>query len=152
MPPTSRSASSTSRPSASWSSPTTSRAPAVPVAVEAAGFAGAHLVLLVSGDPSSGAAALTLPPDATVLAVPADDEGAFATLVGAYAAALDFGRRAGRGVRRCRGRGRRGGPAGVDLSYSSPSCGSPGCASPGSRCAMSSGPLLRTLFTSGGTG
>ena len=66
-------------------------APAVPVAVEAAGFAGAHLVLLVSGDPSSGAAALTLPADATVLAVPADDEGAFATLVGAYAAALDSG-------------------------------------------------------------
>jgi sugar/nucleoside kinase (ribokinase family) len=66
-------------------------APAIPVAVEAAGYAGAHLVLLVSGDPSSGAAALTLPPDATVLAVPADDAGAFATLVGAYAAALDSG-------------------------------------------------------------
>ena len=64
--------------------------PAIPVAVEAAGFAGAHLVLLVSGDPPSGAA-LTLPSDATVLAVPADDEGAFATLVGAYAAALDSG-------------------------------------------------------------
>ena len=65
--------------------------PAIPVAVEAAGFAGAHLVLLVSGDPPSGGAALTLPPDATVLAVPADDEGAFATLVGTYAAAIDSG-------------------------------------------------------------
>ena len=86
-------------------------APAVPVAVEAAGFAGAHLVLLVSGDPSSGAAALTLPPDATVLAVPADDEGAFATLVGAYAAALDFGAEPAAAFAGAVGDGRRGGSA-----------------------------------------
>ena len=66
-------------------------AAAVPVAADAAAFAGAHLVLLVPGDASPGSGASVLPPDATVLAVPADDEGAFAALVGAYAAALDSG-------------------------------------------------------------
>ncbi len=66
-------------------------AAAVPVAVEAAGFAGAHLVLLVADGPDGDAPALTLPAASTVLAVPADDEGAFARLVGAYAAALESG-------------------------------------------------------------
>ncbi len=62
-----------------------------PVATEAATFAGAHLVLLV---PPTVAAA-DLPeagPAVTVLAAPAEhDEGAFARLVGGYAAALDAG-------------------------------------------------------------
>ena len=62
----------------------------VPVAVEAAAFTGARLVLLVAGDQDAGSA-LKLPPDATVLAVPADDDGSFARLVGAYAAGLDAG-------------------------------------------------------------
>lgn len=62
-----------------------------PVAAEAASFAGAHLVLLVPAD----VAAADLPeagPTVTVLAAPAEhDEGAFARLVGTYAAALDAG-------------------------------------------------------------
>jgi hypothetical protein len=62
-----------------------------PVATEAATFAGAHLVLLV---PPTVAPA-DLPeggPAVTVLAAPAEhDEGAFARLVGGYAAALDAG-------------------------------------------------------------
>jgi hypothetical protein len=64
--------------------------PAVlPVSVEAAAFTGAHLVLLLAPD--------ALPPDgiaetSTVLAAPLDDpDGAFAGVVGAYAAALDGG-------------------------------------------------------------
>ena len=74
-------------------------------------------MLLVSGDPSSGAAAPDARrPDATVLAVPADDEGAFATLVGAYAAALDSGAEPAAAFAGAVGGGRRGGPAGVDLS------------------------------------
>lgn len=63
---------------------------AVPVAVEAAGFAGARLVLLVD-DHAASAAPVGLPGDATVLAVPGDDDGSFARLVGAYAAGLDAG-------------------------------------------------------------
>ena len=62
---------------------------AVPVAVEAAGYAGARLVLVVQ---PGTAAPDDLPPEATVLAAPdADPDGAFAALVGAYAAALDAG-------------------------------------------------------------
>lgn len=64
--------------------------PAVlPVAIEAAAFAGAHLVLLLRADvePPEG-----LPAAATVLVAPTDDpDGAFAGVVGAYAAALDAG-------------------------------------------------------------
>jgi hypothetical protein len=62
----------------------------VPVAVEAAAFAGARLVLLVGGD-QDATNALGLPPDATVLSVPAEDDGSFARVVGAYAAGLDAG-------------------------------------------------------------
>jgi hypothetical protein len=61
----------------------------LPVALEAASFADAHLVLLLAANalPPEG-----LPSAATVLAAPADDpDGAFAGLVGAYAAALDAG-------------------------------------------------------------
>ncbi len=61
----------------------------IPVAAEAAEFASAHLVVLVGegSAPPEG-----LPADALVLQAPADDpDGAFATLVGAYAAALAAG-------------------------------------------------------------
>lgn len=60
-----------------------------PVVAESASFAGAHLVLLL---PPGGQPPEAMPTGATVLAVPDDeDEGAFAILVGAYAAALDAG-------------------------------------------------------------
>ena len=61
----------------------------IPVATEAAEYSGAHLVVLVGEGtaPPDG-----LPADALVLQAPADDsDGAFATLVGAYAAARDAG-------------------------------------------------------------
>jgi hypothetical protein len=59
----------------------------VPVAAEAAAFAGAHLVVLVQeGGAPDGAT------EGTVLEAPAvDPDGAFAELVGSYAAALDAG-------------------------------------------------------------
>lgn len=61
---------------------------AIPVAVEAAGFTGAHLILLAP----PGADAPDVPDPATILAAPAEaDDGAFARLVGAYAAGLDRG-------------------------------------------------------------
>jgi hypothetical protein len=61
----------------------------LPVAIEAAGYAGAHLVLLVR---DGGAIPPSLPAAATALAAPAGmDGGAFGALVGAYAAALDGG-------------------------------------------------------------
>jgi sugar/nucleoside kinase (ribokinase family) len=61
----------------------------IPVAADAAAFAGAHLVVLV---PSVGHDPASLPATATVLAAPAGpDDGAFAAVVGAYAAELDRG-------------------------------------------------------------
>jgi hypothetical protein len=61
----------------------------LPVAVEAAAFASAHLVLLV---PDGRIVPDALPAAATALAAPdGADEGAFAALVGAYAAGLDGG-------------------------------------------------------------
>ena len=60
----------------------------MPVAIEAAGFTGAHLILLTP----AGAEPPEATGDVTVLAVPAaGDDGAFASLVGAYAAGLDGG-------------------------------------------------------------
>jgi hypothetical protein len=56
--------------------------------VDAAQYAGARLIVSV---PASGAEPAGLPPDATVLAAPDVDGGAFAVLVGSYAAALDRG-------------------------------------------------------------
>jgi len=57
--------------------------------VEAAGWAGAHLVAVVGRDGE----ALALPPDATVLERPVvDPDGAFARVVAAYSLALDEGR------------------------------------------------------------
>ena len=65
---------------------------ALAAAVEGGVFAGMRLVLLVDGTFAAGGA---LPADATILAVPdaRDDDGAgaFETLVGAFAAALDAG-------------------------------------------------------------
>jgi hypothetical protein len=61
----------------------------IPIAAEAAEFATAHLVVLVGegSAPPEG-----LPADALVIQAPADDpDGAFATLVGVYAAALASG-------------------------------------------------------------
>jgi hypothetical protein len=63
-------------------------AAALAAVVEAARWAGAALVVAT---PGAGATA-DLPDDATVLEAPADDEGAFAALVGRYAVALDGGK------------------------------------------------------------
>lgn len=64
----------------------------VAAAVEAAGYAGTRLVVLVA---ESGAGSRRLPDglpgDATVLAAPGDDDGSFDLLVGVYAAMLDAG-------------------------------------------------------------
>ena len=66
---------------------------AVPVAVEAAGFTGAHLVLLAPADADPP----EVPDQATILAAPAEaDDGAFGRLVGTYAAGLDRGTEPGR--------------------------------------------------------
>jgi hypothetical protein len=57
-------------------------------AADAAGYAGAHLIVLMV----SGAGASSEPTPATVLETPlSDPDGAFAGLVGAYAAAIDRG-------------------------------------------------------------
>ena len=66
---------------------------AIPVAIESAGFTGAHLILLTAADAD--------PPDVpgatTILAAPdVADDGAFARLVGTYAASLDRGTDPGR--------------------------------------------------------
>jgi sugar/nucleoside kinase (ribokinase family) len=64
-------------------------ATALPAAVEAAAFAGAQLVVIV---PPGRPAPAVVPAEATVLAAPDEaDDGRFALLVGAYAAALDRG-------------------------------------------------------------
>ncbi len=64
-------------------------AAAIPVAVEAAEFAGAQLVVLVG---EGIAASDGLPQAALVLEAPADDpDGAFAAVVGSYAAGLAAG-------------------------------------------------------------
>jgi hypothetical protein len=61
----------------------------IPVAAEAAEFAGAHLVVLIG---EGSAPPDRLPAEALVLQAPVEDpDGVFATLVGAYAAALAVG-------------------------------------------------------------
>ncbi len=55
---------------------------------DAASYAGAHLVLLTI-DPAAGEGLATR--STTVLAVPADDDGAFAQVVATYAVRLDLG-------------------------------------------------------------
>jgi hypothetical protein len=60
----------------------------IPACVDGAAFAGASLVVLV---PEQAAPPDGLPTGTTVLATPADAEGAFAALVGGYAAAVDAG-------------------------------------------------------------
>lgn len=59
----------------------------IPAAAEAAGFAGARLLVLVA----PGVVTPHLPDDALVLGAPGADDGAFGTLVGAVAAGLDRG-------------------------------------------------------------
>jgi hypothetical protein len=61
---------------------------ALAAALEAAAYHGAALVVLV---PAGAAAPSELPETATVLELPDEDEGAFARLVGTYAAALAGG-------------------------------------------------------------
>ena len=62
--------------------------PALRTVVAAAGWAGAQLIVLVA----AASKASSIPDEATVLEAPAlDPEGAFAAVVGAYAAALDRG-------------------------------------------------------------
>jgi hypothetical protein len=51
-----------------------------------------HRAQLVVAAPLEGGAAPQLPDDATLLAAPDEDDGAFAELVGRYAALLDSGR------------------------------------------------------------
>ena len=60
---------------------------ALKAAVEGAEFAVARLVVLVA----AGSVPPDLPADATVLEAPAADDGSFARVVGAFAAALDAG-------------------------------------------------------------
>ena len=120
----------------------------VPGRVEAAGFAGARLVLLVGRGARRPRA--TSPPDATVLEAPADDDdGAFATLVGAYAAALDAGADPAQAF--ARRLAARAGSAPARLSCTA-SSGRPLRPAPARGARSAPGPLLRTLFTSGGTG
>jgi hypothetical protein len=60
----------------------------IPSCIEAAAFAGAHLVVAVAAsEPVPGG----LPPDATVLQAPDDAGDAFGRMLGRYAAALDGG-------------------------------------------------------------
>lgn len=61
----------------------------VPACVEGAAFAGAALVVLV---PEDLAPPPDVPPSATVLSAPAADDGAFASMVGAYVVGLEAGR------------------------------------------------------------
>ena len=70
-------------------------AAALAAAIEGAQYHRAHLVVagsLPANAAASASAAPQLPDDATVLAAPAEDDGAFADLVGRYAAQLDAGR------------------------------------------------------------
>jgi hypothetical protein len=64
---------------------------ALAAAVEAAAYHGAALIALV---PAGVAAPGELPETATVLGLPDEDEGAFARLVGTYAAGLASGQTA----------------------------------------------------------
>ena len=66
-------------------------AEAMAVAAEAAAYHGAALVVLTQTDAPADAG---IPEDATLLEVPSEDGGAFAALVGRYAALLDAGRNA----------------------------------------------------------
>jgi len=62
--------------------------PALGTVVAAAGWAGAQLIVVVA----AASKATSIPDEATVLEAPAvDPDGAFAAVVGAYAAALDRG-------------------------------------------------------------
>jgi hypothetical protein len=60
---------------------------AIVAAAEGAAFAGARLVVLVA----AGSIPPPVPAEATVLETPAQDDGSFGRLVGAFAAGLDSG-------------------------------------------------------------
>jgi len=60
---------------------------AVAAAIEGAAFAVARLVVVVP----AGATPPSLPPEATVLEAPAEDDGSFGRVVGTFAAGLDAG-------------------------------------------------------------
>jgi hypothetical protein len=64
---------------------------ALGAAVDAAGYHGAALIVLV---PAGVAAPTELPENVTMLELPDEDEGAFARLVGSYAAGLGGGKAA----------------------------------------------------------
>ena len=61
---------------------------ALAVAIDAAAFATARLVVVVA----AGSPPPEVPADATVLEAPADDDGSFGRMVGTFAAALDAGK------------------------------------------------------------
>ena len=136
-----------------------STADVVAVAADAARWGEARLIVVVAaGRPAPDG----LPGDAVVLEAPdADPDGAFADLVGAFAAALDAGdepetafrgvARVGRLERRRVGlssAGRTPASAGVRRSTQSPTVGWAGSASR----SISSGPSRRTSLTSRTTG
>ena len=137
---------------------------ALPFAVDAAAFAGAHLVLLV---PAGVLPPADLPADATVLAAPdGPDDGEFGTLVGVYAAALDRGMGPADAFRAATGGGELGGRPGRRRLRTTPPGGpAPARLAPGRRRRRGqgrmmgpsdagrtrSGPSLRTLLTSGVT-
>lgn len=66
-------------------------APAAAAAVDGARYHGAKLVLTTAVAAPAGAPSIDLPADATLLAAPDRDDGAFAELIGRYAARLDAG-------------------------------------------------------------
>jgi ribokinase len=69
---------------------------AIATAAEAAAYAGARLIVLLPAGAgvlpaASAATAPAMPAEATVLEAPLDDDGSFARVVGAFAAALEAG-------------------------------------------------------------
>jgi hypothetical protein len=62
-------------------------AAAVAATVEGAAYGGARLIAIAK----AGVAPAALPPEATVLEAPPDDDGSFGRLVGLFAGALDAG-------------------------------------------------------------
>jgi hypothetical protein len=66
-------------------------ATAVAAAVDGAAFSTAKLIVVTHGGEGEAATLAAIPETATILEAPVDDDGSFARLVGAYAAALDAG-------------------------------------------------------------
>jgi hypothetical protein len=74
-------------------------ATAMAAAVDGAAFSTARLIVVARGGEAETAALAAIPETATVLEAPVDDDGSFARLVGAYAAALDAGEEPGKAFR-----------------------------------------------------